>query len=86
MADAVHSLGYRGAQFSYDIDPEVEPANVTVTVEPGPLYHVALVNVLRPDGQPLLIPRGGKEDATQTRGTPRGRPRGRRGGSAAGRF
>jgi len=56
LADAAHSLGYWDAQFSYDLDPEVDPAKVTVKVDPGPLYHVASVAVLRPDGQPLPIP------------------------------
>src|SRR5215471_16722352 len=46
LADAAHSLGYWDADFSYDVDTEVEPAKVTVTAEPGPLYHVASVNVL----------------------------------------
>jgi translocation and assembly module TamA len=56
LADAAHSLGYWDAGFSYDIDTETEPAKVTVKVDPGPLYHVASVAVLRPDGQPLSIP------------------------------
>jgi translocation and assembly module TamA len=55
LADAAHSLGYLSAQFSYDLDTEVEPAKVTVTVKPGPLYHFASLNVLGPDGQPLSI-------------------------------
>jgi translocation and assembly module TamA len=61
LADAAHSLGYWDAQFSYDVDIEAEPAKVKVTVEPGPLYHVASVKVLRPDGQPLSIPQGGQK-------------------------
>src|SRR5215469_5986962 len=56
LADAAHSLGYWDAQFSYDLDTEVDPAKVSVKVDPGPLYHVASVAVLRPDGQPLPIP------------------------------
>jgi translocation and assembly module TamA len=55
LADAAHSLGYWDAQFSYDIDTEAEPAKVTVTVEPGLLYHVASVKVLGIDGRPLSI-------------------------------
>jgi translocation and assembly module TamA len=54
LADAAHSLGYWDAEFSYDID--TEPAKVVVTVKPGPLYHVAAVKILGPDGQPLSIP------------------------------
>src|SRR5438034_7307505 len=55
LADAAHSLGYWDAEFSYDIDTEADPAKVTVTVKPGPLYHVAAVKILGPDGQPLAI-------------------------------
>src|SRR5436190_8338894 len=46
LADAAHSLGYWDAEFSYDIDTAAEPAKVTVTIKPGPLYHVASVKVL----------------------------------------
>src|SRR5215472_12597286 len=55
LADAAHSLGYWGAEFSYDIDTAAEPAKVTVAVKAGPLYHVASVKVLGADGQPLSI-------------------------------
>src|SRR5262249_2212777 len=58
LADAAHSLGYWGAAFSEDFDFDVDPAKVTVKVEPGPLYHVASITVLGPDGQPLPIPLG----------------------------
>jgi translocation and assembly module TamA len=56
LADAAHSLGYWDAEFSYEIDTQAEPAKVTVKVDPGPLYHVASVRVLGPDGQPLSVP------------------------------
>jgi translocation and assembly module TamA len=56
LAEAAHSLGYWGAEFSYELDTQAEPAKVTVKVEPGPLYHVASVRVQGPDGQPLAIP------------------------------
>ena len=56
LADAARSLGYWDAEFSYDIDTGTDPAKVTVTVKQGPLYHVASVTVLGPDGQPLSIP------------------------------
>src|SRR5215470_12502196 len=32
LADAAHSLGYWDAGFSYDVDAEVPPAKVTLTV------------------------------------------------------
>src|SRR5712671_2706808 len=40
---------------------EEKPAKVAVTVKPGPLYHVASVKVLGPDGQPLSIPQDEKK-------------------------
>jgi len=61
LADAAHSLGYWDAEFSYDIDTEAEPAKVTVTVKPGPLYHVASVEVHGPGGQPFAVPRDEKK-------------------------
>ncbi len=56
LADAAHSLGYWDAQFSYNIDTTQHPAQVQVNVAPGPLYHVASVRVLGPDGEPLQLP------------------------------
>jgi translocation and assembly module TamA len=56
LANAAHSLGYWGAHFAYKIDATAKPAKVTVTVEPGPLYHVAAVVVTGPAGQPLALP------------------------------
>jgi translocation and assembly module TamA len=53
LADAAHSLGYWDAEFSYDVNTEVEPVKVAVAVKPGPFYHVASVKVQGPDGQPL---------------------------------
>src|ERR1700730_11870929 len=61
LADAAHSLGYWDAEFSYDVNTEAEPAKVAVAVKPGPLYHVASVKVVRPDGQPLSIPQDEKK-------------------------
>src|SRR6516165_8529280 len=61
LADAAHSLGYWDAEFSYDIDTAVDPAKVTVTVQPGPLYHVASIKVLGADGRPLSIPQDEKK-------------------------
>jgi translocation and assembly module TamA len=58
LTDAAHSLGYWDATFSYDIDTAANPEKVTVKVTPGPLYHVASVRVLGPDGKPLPVPPG----------------------------
>jgi len=61
LADAAHSLGYWDAEFSYEIDTEVDPVTVTVKVDPGPLYHVTSIEVLGPEGQPLSIPQDEKK-------------------------
>jgi translocation and assembly module TamA len=58
LGDAARSLGYWDAHFAYDVDSGVDPAKVTVTVTPGPLYHVASIAVLGPDGKPLAVPPG----------------------------
>jgi translocation and assembly module TamA len=60
LTDAAHSLGYWDAEFSYDIDTAADPAKVAVTVKSGPLYHVASIKVLGPDGRPLSIPQDEK--------------------------
>lgn len=57
LSDAAHSLGYWDAQFSYQLDAKADPVKVTVTAAPGPLYHVATIQVLGPDGRPLVVPR-----------------------------
>jgi translocation and assembly module TamA len=56
LADAARSLGYWDAQFNYDVDIAAQPQKVRVEVVPGPLYYVATVAVLGPDGQPLALP------------------------------
>jgi len=61
LTDAAHSLGYWDAEFSYDINTGTDPAKVTVTAEPGPLYHVGSIKVQGTDGQPLSIPQDEKK-------------------------
>jgi translocation and assembly module TamA len=56
LKEAAASLGYWSAQFAYEIDTGADPAKVTVTAKPGPLYHVASVEVLGVDGRPLSVP------------------------------
>jgi translocation and assembly module TamA len=64
LTDAARSLGYWDARFSYRIETDPEssdlPVKVIVTAEPGPLYHVAEVNILGPERRPLAIPRDPK--------------------------
>jgi translocation and assembly module TamA len=56
LKDAAHSLGYWNAQLSDEIDLTSDPAKVTLTVTPGPLYHLSAIEVRRPDGKPLNMP------------------------------
>lgn len=56
LADAARSLGYWDARFAYNVDAAADPQKVTVEVTPGPLYRVASVAVLGPDGQKLSLP------------------------------
>jgi translocation and assembly module TamA len=56
LGDAAHSLGYWAARFTYKIDTTAAPAKVTVTVDPGPLYHIAAVAIIGPAGQSLPLP------------------------------
>ncbi|HZT90015.1 MAG TPA: autotransporter assembly complex family protein [Stellaceae bacterium] len=56
LKEAAHSLGYWDAEFSYELTASADPVRVTVTAVPGPLYHVAAVNILGPSGKPLPLP------------------------------
>ena len=56
LKEAAHSLGYWNAQFSYQIDTGADPAKVTVTADPGPLYRVAAIEIRRADGQTFAMP------------------------------
>jgi translocation and assembly module TamA len=56
LQDAAHSLGYWNAQFSYEINTASDPVKVTVMAKPGPLYHVAALDILGPDGKKLVVP------------------------------
>jgi translocation and assembly module TamA len=55
LKEAAHSLGYWNAQFAGDIDLKTDPAKVTVTVQPGALYHTASIDVRGPGGKPLVV-------------------------------
>jgi translocation and assembly module TamA len=56
LKDAARSLGYWDAQFSYEIAASGEPVKVTVTANQGPLYRIAAIDILGPNGQPLAVP------------------------------
>jgi translocation and assembly module TamA len=55
LKDAAHSLGYWNVQLAEEIDLTSDPAKVTVTVKPGPLYRLAAIEVMAPDGKPLEV-------------------------------
>ena len=50
---ALRSLGYYDGQVDIRIDPEVQPARVTIGVEAGPRYEIAKVEIVDPDGRPV---------------------------------
>jgi translocation and assembly module TamA len=56
LADVMHAVGYWTPQLSYTLDTNQKPARIAVTIEPGPLYHLASVTFRTPDGAvpPLL--------------------------------
>jgi translocation and assembly module TamA len=55
LREAAHSLGYWNAQFSYEVKADTDPVKVVVAADPGPLYRVASIDILGPDGKPLLV-------------------------------
>jgi translocation and assembly module TamA len=55
LSQAMEALGYWEARVEYVVDTTAEPARVTVTVTPGPLYHLASVHFLLPSGEPAPL-------------------------------
>jgi translocation and assembly module TamA len=56
LREAALSLGYWNARLSYRIDPKTSPQTVVVSVQPGPLFHVAAITIEGPNGKPLAAP------------------------------
>lgn len=56
LREAAHSLGYWSAKLSYRIDRKTSPETVIVTVDPGPLFHVAAIDIDGADGKKLAAP------------------------------
>jgi translocation and assembly module TamA len=50
LKQVVEAAGYRAAAIDYAIDTAAQPVKVTVTVAPGPLYHLDQVTLRTPDG------------------------------------
>ena len=52
LTPAVQGVGYWEAELEYSIDEDTQPVTVTITVRPGPLYHLAKVELTSPSGGP----------------------------------
>jgi translocation and assembly module TamA len=53
---ALRSQGYYGGLVTFDIDAEETPIVVTVTVDPGPLFHISQCVIMVPDPSMDFIP------------------------------
>ena len=58
LADVMHAQGYWHAQVRYTLDTNESPAHVTITVAPGPLFHLGKVEFALPSGAPAALPGG----------------------------
>jgi translocation and assembly module TamA len=56
LNEVMQAAGYWTATVSYALDASTTPAQVTVTIDPGPLFHLASVTFQTPSGEapPLL--------------------------------
>ncbi len=52
LMPAVQGTGYWEAHLDYTIDEAANPVSVTITVRPGPLYHLASIELVSPSGGP----------------------------------
>lgn len=50
LTPAVQGAGYWEADLEYAVDENAQPVTVTITVRPGPLYHLATVDLVTPAG------------------------------------
>ncbi len=50
LKQVIEAAGYRAASIDYALDETAAPVKVTVTVTPGPLYHLETVTLQTPDG------------------------------------
>lgn len=53
LNEVMQAAGYWTAKLSYAIEAEGEKATVKVTIEPGPLFHLASVTLVTPEGGSL---------------------------------
>jgi translocation and assembly module TamA len=52
LKEVLHSEGYWEGEVEYSVATAAKPAKVTVTVRPGPLYHLKQVTITAPEGGP----------------------------------
>jgi translocation and assembly module TamA len=55
LEQVMQAAGYWTPKLSYAIDLTAEPAKVTVTIVPGPLFHLASVTFRSPSGEALPL-------------------------------
>src|SRR6185312_5525144 len=55
LEQVVQAAGYWTPKLSYAADFAVQPAKVTVTVVPGPLFHLASITFRSPSGEALPL-------------------------------
>jgi translocation and assembly module TamA len=56
LVSVMEAAGYWQAQIDDTVDADKSPAMVTVTVKPGPLFHVAKIIFQLPSGAPAELP------------------------------
>jgi translocation and assembly module TamA len=57
LAAAMNALGYWQAKIAYTLDASATPAALTVTITPGPLYHLAKAEFVLQSGAPAPLPK-----------------------------
>jgi translocation and assembly module TamA len=55
LAEVLHAQGYWTPKISYAIDSAQKPVRVTVTAEPGPLFHYRRIVFTTPSGEPARL-------------------------------
>lgn len=82
LAAALRSEGYYAATLDIAVDTGAEPASVGITVDPGPRYAIAEVEVRSADGTPLPGPPISPEELELPAGAPARGPAVERAGDA----
>jgi translocation and assembly module TamA len=63
LQDVMHAHGYWQTEVGYALDTDQTPTRVTLTVTPGPLFHLGKVEFLLPSGAPAVLPGHAGPDA-----------------------